>query len=159
MTWNLSDGSALALIVYIGMNWRQWLMESESIVSEINWTTLDRISQTDVTICKVDVCTAPPMLKESCGTRNEKTKCQPRHLFSQPWRKCLPCKNNGSVWLITSRLDRCKTIASDFRQTLRSSSPESCRTKKPRPTADPATDFCISYRTIWRSGIPKSAHM
>ena len=48
-------------------------MESESIASEINRTTLDRINQTDVTICKVDVCTAPPMLKESCGTRNEKT--------------------------------------------------------------------------------------
>ena len=43
-------------------------------------TTPDRINQTDVTICKVDVCTAPPRLKESCGTRNEKTKCQPQHV-------------------------------------------------------------------------------
>ena len=54
----MSDGSALALTVYIEMNWKQWLMHSESIAPEINRTTLDRINQTDATICKVDVCAA-----------------------------------------------------------------------------------------------------
>jgi len=76
---DVSDGSALALTVYIEMNWEQWLMHSESIAPEINQTTLDRINQTDATICKVDVCAAPPMLKEPCGTRNEKTKSQPQY--------------------------------------------------------------------------------
>ena len=55
---DVSDGSALALTVYIEINWKQWLMHSESIASEINRTTLDRINQTDATICKVDVCAA-----------------------------------------------------------------------------------------------------
>jgi len=84
---DVSDGSALALTVYIETNWKQWLMHSESIASEINRT--------------------------------------------------------ATKWLCAEVL----TCICLFSAVLNPSTP------------DPATDLCTSYKTIRRSGRPKSAHM
>jgi hypothetical protein len=97
---DVSDGSALALTVYIEINWKQWLMHSESIASEINRTTLDRINQTDATICKVDVCAALQCWRNLVAQEMRKLNHSlDIFLTTLKGARCkrLPCKNNGSV--------------------------------------------------------------